>query len=609
MKLKAKTNTKTLNLNTDPDAWIERLIDQSMIGLMCVIVVGLVVHIARFFQYGLSIILVVKFAASFAVLGVLLFRHKISGKWTNFAIMASLILVATLAMVQFGMLTPAVVAMAVFPIVVGSSRGTKAAMVVTLLLLVTIVVVALLYSFGFVQSTIQLQTYIHEPINWVFFAAAYAAFVIWGSVLAGTQADCWRTSLRELKASQEETLRERESVAKLQRNESISQLSGGVAHDFNNVLAAMMSNIEVARELNDRNEKPNIVDESLRTALEAAERGSELTRSLLSFANVAVLAPKQININCVVEQSIRWISRTVPENIEIKTSLADDTKLIKVDEASLSSALLNLIINARDAMPDGGSILITTRNLVVSDDADQPGLKNIAAGNYVELSVKDSGIGLDPLMHEKIFEPFYTTKGSSEGSGLGLAMVQGFMKQSGSRVTVTSELGKGAMFQLVFPVSERALLTKVATAEVIADRKPGFNGASVMIVEDEPGIASSLQIMLEYAGYKVRTAVNGDVAWQALLEEPGIDLVISDIVMSGKLQGTDLARKIHEALGLPVILMSGYAFTLKEGINQNAVGQFLEKPIRKAVLINAIETELEKRGPQVAPPPFEPALC
>jgi len=194
---------------------------------------------------------------------------------------------------------------------------------------------------------------------------------------------------------------------------------------------------------------------------------------------------------------------------------------------------------------------------------------------------------------KKIFEPFYSTKGQGEGSGLGLAMVQGFMKQSGGAVHVVSEPGSGAMFQLLFRSHDKPVKDIASKAQTRKNREP--SGACLMIVEDEAGILNSLKMMLTASGYKVRSATSGDQAWKSLLQDSNVDLVLSDVVMPGKLQGTDLAQKIQIFNpDLPVILMSGHAFTQTNSPDLHRVSQLLNKPIRKSDLIYAIETALNR---------------
>jgi len=299
------------------------------------------------------------------------------------------------------------------------------------------------------------------------------------------------------------------------------------------------------------------------------------------------------------------MARTIRADIEIQTLLADDLRPIYVDEASLSSALLNLIINARDAIPGDGYIQIKTRNLEVFANAENTHLSELRPGQYVELTVKDSGTGIATSEQQRIFEPFFSTKGPSAGSGLGLAMVQGFMKQSGGAVFLMSELGSGATFQLLFSVYDEP--DEDTRSDVPTLTSVGSSGARIMIVEDEAAILNSLNTMLSASGYQIRTAINGDQALKSLRQDPKVDLVLSDVVMPGNLQGTELAQEIQDMMpSLPVILMSGHVFSHDHNLNLPVVSQLLNKPIRKIDLISAIETALKR--PQIEdalqPPSF-----
>lgn len=574
----------------NPKDLSEEFIDQALFGLMCIGLLGMALVMFRMFQFGITAILSVQFATCVLLSVSLYFRHKIPRAFLLIGIVFLLLAITAIGLLRFGLVAPALVVMTVLPVIISSVRGVKPALIVLILMVVMIAGVGIRYVTGFTQPTANLQIYMHDPVNWVMYAVLYTSMVVWGIVVTARLTDHWQASLHDLKIAEDTALREKEVVAKLQRQQIIVQLSGGVAHDFNNVLAVITTNIEFAQDLIAKQQQVNTnVDVALDDALDATTRGSDLTRSLLAFANVAELAPKELDINRFLDRSISWITRAIPENIKIETSLADDLRPILIDESALESALLNLIINARDAMSDGGCILIKTQNLRVSEDDNSPRFSQILPGDYVELSVGDTGTGISVLEQEKIFEPFYSTKGQGEGSGL--AMVHGFMKQSGGAVHVVSESDGGAIFQLLFRSHDEP--AKNVTSKVQTRKYTEPSGARLMIVEDEPGILNSLKMMLTASGYRVRSATSGDQAWNSLRQDSSVDLVLSDVVMPGKLQGTDLARKIQTANPeLPVILMSGHTFTPGHSLNLQKVSHLLNKPIRKADLIHAIETAL-----------------
>ena len=579
------------NIAAHPENRMQQLIDQSLVGLMYVAVLAVSVLLFRIYQYGITSILAVQFVACSTLFFGLFFRQKIPRSIVMGGVLAIFVIVPVLALVRFGLTSPALVIIAIFPIIIAGVHGKKPALLFALLMFLVIVSVGVLYVVGVIQSSTNLQDYMVQPINWGLYAICYGGMVYWGSSVAAKLTEYWREGLRDLKNSEDETLREREVVATLQRHQSIVQLSGGVAHDFNNILAAITTNLEIALDHNGGREKAGVVDIALKDAMDAAEKGADLTQSLLSFAKVAVLEPKPLDLNKVVERSVSWIGRTIPENIEIEIDLDDDLKAVNADKGSLLSALLNLIINARDAMPDGGHIQVRTQSFEIFENESNRFFKDLAPGHYVELKVKDSGTGIDLSEQNHIFEPFYSTKGPSSGSGLGLAMVQGFMVQSGGTVYVMSELGAGATFGLLFRANGESVGNLKTRIPRPVNSKS--SGATLLVVEDEKLILNSLKTMLTGAGYKVRTASSGDQAWKFLSQNTNVDVVLSDVVMPGKIQGTDLARNIQRAkLPLTVILMSGYTFSSGQEQNLDVVSQLLAKPIRKNDLIDAIEEAL-----------------
>ena len=584
-------NNKSPDVSVHPDQRMRQLVDQSLVGLMFIAVIGLCALIFRVYQFGVTPVLAVQFVACSLLFACLYFRRRFPQKIVLSVVVAVFVLVPGLALARFGLVTPALVVILVFPIIIGGVSGLKPALLFASLMLLVIIAVGVLFVTGIIQPGVEVAMYMTQPVNWVVHAMVYAAMVLWGAIVASRITEYWRASVIDVKNAEAETLREREVVATLQRQQSMVQLSGGVAHDFNNILAAITISLEIARDHKEDPQKKDIVDVALNDAMDAAERGAELTKSLRSFAKAAVLEPRQLNLNDVIERSVRWIGRTVQENIKIEIDLTDDLKPVYADEASLSSALLNLIINARDAMPEGGHIEIKTQNLGIYNNEKNPFLTDIKPGQYVELTVTDSGTGIALSEQIRIFEPFYSTKEPGAGSGLGLAMVQGFMKQSGGTINVSSEPGSGASFCLLFRAEEGPV------EEFVPDVRQKVNtessGACVMIVEDEELILKALKTMLDESGYEVRTAGSGDEAWSSLRQDATVDLVLSDEVMPGKLQGTGLARNIQDAgLNLPVILMSGYTYPHTYDQNLHVVRQFLDKPIRKNELIETIEEAL-----------------
>ncbi|WP_317706863.1 ATP-binding protein [Tropicimonas sp. TH_r6] len=386
---------------------------------------------------------------------------------------------------------------------------------------------------------------------------------------------------------------QRELALKAQKNESIGQLTGGVAHDFNNLLAVIMGNLELLRDEIEVPEQVEMIDASIG----ATRRGAELTRSMLAFARKARLQPRQLDLDGLVRNTQNWAGRTLPKTIVIETTNHAGLWTIEADETSTEAALLNLIVNARDAMPNGGTLTIETANAMIDQDFLDRQEVDLSPGRYVTLTVSDTGHGIPTENLSRVFEPFFSTKPPSAGSGLGLSMVLGFMQQSGGTVLVRSEPGNGTHVTLYFRATK---LTRPAPRDTAEDINPDSarpSGRHVLLAEDENDVRAVLMTMLRRAGYRVTEAPTGDAAL-ALYEaapHPPFDLLLTDIVMPGKLQGTSLALALraHQPQ-LPVIFMSGYtneASIPEHGIRPTDLR--LMKPVGRAALLDAIARTLD----------------
>jgi PAS domain S-box-containing protein len=379
----------------------------------------------------------------------------------------------------------------------------------------------------------------------------------------------------------------REMFYNAQRLDALGKLTGGVAHDFNNLLAVILGNLELAAEMRDG--APRV--ECLADALKAARRGRDLTRSLLSFARQAALAPESLTLDAVVAEMDGLLRRTLPASIRFETRLIDAPPRVRLDRAALESALLNLVINARDAMPDGGTIRIET--------GAEGGSGDRAAG-FATVAVIDDGPGFDPAILPRATEPFLTTKGRGEGSGLGLSMVSGFVEQSDGALRIDSAPGAGAAVRMRFPVDyapEAAARGSAAGAAFeVAARDAG---ARLLLVEDEPGVRKVLAALLRRAGHAVTEAPDAAAAEAAFERDGPFDLVLSDIAMPGPLQGDALARALRRrSPGLPIILMSGHpAESVKMQDPNLADVALLSKPVDRARLIAAVAAALSRRRP------------
>ena len=395
--------------------------------------------------------------------------------------------------------------------------------------------------------------------------------------------------LPKTQALAEEIVRRKKTEAILvqsQKMEAVGQLTGGIAHDFNNLLAVILGNLELLRDTQKQQKDLERIDASIG----AAQKGAELTRNMLSFASQAPLASQKINLNQVVEKTINWVERTVPENIEIKMSLSADIREVEADLASTESAILNLILNAQAAMPNGGKLTIETANIVVDNNYVLDLGDDCAPGRYAMIAVSDTGVGIPHENLETIFEPFFTTKAVGAGSGLGLSMIHGFMKQTGGAVHVYSEKGQGTTFKLYFPAKQKRASFKIEKPKSHTSDLSG-NGIRVLVAEDEPAVMNVICEMLSNSGYTVLKAYSGDEALALFEQEPNVDILLTDVVMPGELQGPGLMKKLRTINpDLPAVFMSGYASEATvhgNGLRPDDVR--LMKPIPKNELLKALE--------------------
>jgi PAS domain S-box-containing protein len=376
-------------------------------------------------------------------------------------------------------------------------------------------------------------------------------------------------------------------LLKAQRLEAVGQLTGGVAHDFNNLLTVILGNIELL--------EPKLGDELSRSlageAREAAEMGARLTDRLLTFARRQRLETQSLNLNEFVLGLIDLLRRTIGAPISLSTALAPDLWPTMADSGQVESAVLNLVLNARDAMPDGGRLVIETFNATL-DAADLAGAPEITPGHYVVLSVADTGHGMPPEVRARAFEPFFTTKGAGKGSGLGLATIYGFARQSGGYVTIYSEVGKGTTVNLYLPRAERH-----EAGESTPDGAPAAgSGETVLIVEDDDRVRRLTAARLKQLGYRVVEAANGAEALALLKATPDVAIVFSDLVMPGGMSGFDLARQVRDVYpNVRVILTSGYSAELmSQADTQQLDFKVLRKPYRQAELAQAFRAALSR---------------
>ena len=365
-----------------------------------------------------------------------------------------------------------------------------------------------------------------------------------------------------------EERKRRSELERAQKMEAVGQLTGGLAHDFNNLLTVVIGNLELL-ELQLTDEKRRSL---LNEALEASTLGATLTSKLLAFSKSQALEPEYVSLNDLVDSMYPLLKRTLGAHIEIDLNLAEDLDLTLADPGQIESALLNLTINARDAMPDGGKLTIETANVNLDKDYAAAEV-DVTAGAYVALLVTDSGAGMPPEVVEHVFEPFFTTKGPSAGSGLGLSMVYGFVKQSEGHVTVYSEEGRGTTLTLYLPASTAAT-DKQTEPDVLAPS--AANQETVLVVEDDARVRRLTANRLEKLGYQVLTAEDGPSAIDIIKSTAGIELLLSDVVMPGGMTGPevcDQALRINP--NLKVLLATGYG----RGAETTPIGTLGMKPI------------------------------
>ncbi len=374
-----------------------------------------------------------------------------------------------------------------------------------------------------------------------------------------------------------------------QKMEAIGTLTGGLAHDFNNILAIVVGNLDL---MIDGLRSDRQLLGLATAALSAAERGADLTRRLLAFARQQPLAPQVVQVNELVRGIVILLRRVLGESIEISLALAPDLWPVVIDPAQLEAALTNLATNARDAMPRGGTLHIATHNRSL-DAANTAVGADLAVGDYVMIEVTDSGSGMDEEVRKRIFEPFFTTKEIGKGSGLGLSMVFGFVKQSGGHIGLDSSEGVGTTFRLFLPRATGSALSEAARPAVSAPAAGAGGNETVLVVEDNSDLRKVVRNQLITLGYKVCEAENGKAAL-AILEAQPVDLLFTDVVMPGGMSGPDLAREAGRRWpAMKVLLTSGFPDTKLEEVESAQRGwRLLVKPYRHAELDRAIRDAL-----------------
>jgi len=384
------------------------------------------------------------------------------------------------------------------------------------------------------------------------------------------------------------------ALARSQRLDAIGQMTGGIAHDFNNLLTIVIGNLELL-EMRDATDQQMPL---IRDALEAAELGADLTSRLMVFARKSNLKPVESDLRDLCKGTLNILKRTLGAAYTIKTEFEPGLKPVMVDPVELQSALINLALNARDAMAEKGELLISLGNVTI-DDTYMAQETDIASGEYVRLSVSDDGKGMSPEAQRRAFEPFFTTKADSGGTGLGLSMVYGFVRQSGGHITLYSEVGHGTSFGLYFPVAHNSAQTGTARADhATPDALPRGDGEVVLIVEDNAKIRKLAVDRIRKLGFQTKEAESGDAAYAMLKAGLQVDVIFSDLVMPGTLSGYELAARIGtEFPSVKVLLTSGYASdVVTEKMPHAQRQEILHKPYHHADLAHRLQLLLASRS-------------
>lgn len=376
------------------------------------------------------------------------------------------------------------------------------------------------------------------------------------------------------------------SLLAAQRLEAIGQLSGGIAHDFNNLLTVMQGNAELLKIVDDPNHE---LADAIKSA---AQKGAELTRHLLAFSRKQTLQPKPVNLSNLVADMGKTLSRVLGENIRVSTRTASDLWPVYADAAQVESAILNLAVNARDAMPNGGTLEISCRNRrFAPGELDVAKTGALQPGEYVEFVMRDTGEGMSDRALAHAFEPFFTTKDVGKGSGLGLSMVYGFSRQSGGEALLDSTLGQGSRVSIFLPRSTAVL--PVQAASVPAELTQG-QGQRIHLLEDDDAVQSTLRGILEALNYQVTQSYDAASAMQMVTSQMPPALVLADVVLPGGESGLDFANRVRKDYPeIKIVLMSGYPQEQLSGISPMDAGfVFLEKPMDKAKLSETLHKAL-----------------
>jgi len=401
---------------------------------------------------------------------------------------------------------------------------------------------------------------------------------------------------RNLRIEMEERARVEESLRQAQKIEAIGQLTGGVAHDFNNLLMVISGGLDML----DRQTDPNRRRRLMEGMVQAAQRGASLTKQLLAFSRRQKLQPQAVDVASQIGSMRELLDHSLRDDIQIEFEFPEALWPVQVDPGELELVILNLAVNARDAMPEGGALLVRGENLADLADGE-------ITGDYVRVSVIDSGTGMTPEVLARVFEPFFTTKDVGKGSGLGLAQVHGFATQSGGTVRIQSQPGRGTTIELYLPRSQHRPSSEPPVIDQGKRRPRKAGQGRILLVEDDNEVASLVRDMLEQLGYEVTRAASAVAALGALADGRSIDIVFSDVMMPGGMNGVQLAHEIRKRRSdIPVLLTSGYpGATLRDAEKEGL--QILPKPYNIEELAATLQ-EARSKHERLSGAPIPPSV-
>jgi signal transduction histidine kinase len=402
------------------------------------------------------------------------------------------------------------------------------------------------------------------------------------------EADFQNIIVSMLDVSEQRRMAERARDA--QRLETVGRLAGGVAHDFNNLLAVIGSFAAIVRDDLQGHES---AQKDLDVILDATRRAASLTNQLLAFSRRQIQELQMVDINRVVDELDKILRRLIGEDIELVAVTAKDLGVVKADPSQVEQVLMNLAVNARDAMPKGGKLTIETHNALLAQPRGE-GSDAILPGHYVVISVSDTGTGMDEATRQRIFEPFFTTKEPGKGTGMGLSTVYGIVKQSGGHIEVASQPGQGARFDVYLP---RVSAEQEDRPGLRGAKRPDGGSETVLLVEDDDLVRKAARRILETEGYRVLEAANGAEALGLAESFDGpIDLLLTDVVMP-RMNGRDLAFALRGSRpDIKVIYVSGYAGGLIDSDDPGERRSHLRKPFSPAALLGKVREQLDDRG-------------